>query len=83
MKPRAGPFASVKEFNDWMSWLVKRGCGQHWPGIEEKDLHDPWRKDLPDDAKVVFTHADLHPSNIFIASDKPYNIVSIIDWQQS
>lgn len=38
---------------------------------------------LPDDTKVVFTHADLHPSNIIVDERLPSKILAIIDWEQS
>lgn len=81
--PRGGPFTNVKEFHDWLSSMLTRGMEQHWPGIEPADIPDPYRKGLPEDAAIVFTHADLHPSNILISRQKSHSIVSIIDWQQS
>lgn len=81
--PRAGPFTTVKEFHDWLSSMVKLGKEQHWPGIDPSEIPDPWRQSLPDDSAVVFTHADLHRSNILISPEKPHCIISIIDWQQS
>lgn len=81
--PRGGPFANVKEFHDWLSWILIKDKGHHLPSINPADIPDPYRQGLPDDVSVVFTHADLHPSNILISHDKPHNIVSIIDWQQS
>ncbi|EEP79187.1 predicted protein [Uncinocarpus reesii 1704] len=44
---------------------------------------DPYRNSMPDDAEVVFTHADLHPSNILVSEDSPSKISAIIDWRQS
>ncbi|ENH71985.1 hypothetical protein FOC1_g10001832 [Fusarium oxysporum f. sp. cubense race 1] len=59
IRPRAGPFSSVKEFHDWFSFLFKRL------------------------AAIVFTHADLHQSNIMVSEGWPCRVVAIIDWHQS
>ena len=83
LRPPAGPFGSATEFHDWLSAMIKRGIEHHWPGIDSADIPDPYRKGLPDDAAVVFTHADLHPSNIIVSLDSPCRIVAIIDWRQS
>ncbi|KAJ0134688.1 Retrotransposase [Fusarium oxysporum f. sp. albedinis] len=66
IRPRAGPFSSVKECHDWLSFLFKRlaASGSHWEGYELEDIPDPYRQLLHDDRGVVFTHADLHQSNI-------------------
>lgn len=81
IKPSAGPFASVKEFHDWLSYLIKRGKGMHWP--DPSLIPDPFQDLLPDDSPITFTHADLHPSNIMVSANDPCRIVSIIDWHQS
>ncbi|KAH7011273.1 kinase-like domain-containing protein [Ilyonectria destructans] len=80
--PRAGPFRSVKEFHDWLSAMIRRGKESHWPGLAPEDIPDPYRQLLPD-AAVVFTHADLHPSNIIVSSEPPYRVTALIDWEQS
>jgi hypothetical protein len=80
-KPSAGPFASVKEFHDWLSYLTKRGKEIHWP--DPSQIPDPSRYLLPDNSPITFTHADLHPSNIIVSIDNPCHIVAIIDWHQS
>lgn len=43
------------------------------------------RGQLPDEAPITFTHADLHPSNIMLtATDvKPVRVLAILDWHQS
>jgi thiamine kinase-like enzyme len=39
---------------------------------------------MPDDAEVVFTHADLHPSNIIVSKDaESPKVLAILDWRQS
>ncbi|KAK7996659.1 inner nuclear membrane protein SRC1 [Apiospora arundinis] len=81
--PRAGPFVTTKEFHDWLSSMLKKDKGQHWPGVDPSEIPDPYRQGLPDDSPVVFTHADLHPSNILISTETPRRIVAIVDWQQS
>ena len=80
-KPSAGPFASVKEFHDWLSYLTKRGKEMHWP--DPSQIPDPCRHLLPDNSPITFTHADLHPSNIIVSTDNPCRVVAIIDWHQS
>lgn len=52
-----------------------------------KDLgvHPPHesRHHLPDQDSIVFTHADLHPSNILVSTGRNPRVVSIVDWHQS
>ncbi|KAF5262050.1 hypothetical protein FOXYS1_7229, partial [Fusarium oxysporum] len=85
IRPRAGPFSSVKEFHDWFSFLFKRlaASGSHWEGYELEDIPDPYRQLLHDDPGVVFTYADLHQSNIMVSEGWPCRVVAIIDWHQS
>ncbi|KAF5667248.1 phosphotransferase family [Fusarium heterosporum] len=82
-RPSAGPFTSVKGFHDWLSITIRQGIEEHWPGMKPEEIPDPYREMLPDDAQVIFTHADLHPSNIIVSPDSPSTIVAIIDWEQS
>lgn len=65
-RPPAGPFTAVKDFHDWLSRLIRTGCEVHWPGYTLEEIPDPYRAMLPDNAEVVFTHSDLHPSNILV-----------------
>lgn len=81
-RPPAGPFSSVAQFHDWMAMVIKSGVRHHWPGKELSEIPDPYRSGMPDDAEVVFTHADIHPSNVMVSKDSP-KIVAIIDWWQS
>ncbi|KAK6853770.1 hypothetical protein PG995_010582 [Apiospora arundinis] len=81
--PPAGPFSSVKGFHDWLSWKLMHSNAEHQPGVDPSDTPDPYRLGLPDSSSVVFTHADLHPSNILVSTESPHHIVAIIDWQQS
>jgi hypothetical protein len=81
--PPGGPFNSVAEFHDWLSILIRTGLEQHWPGKKPSEIPEPYRECLPDDAPVVLTHGDLHPSNIMVSTDSPCNVVAIIDWHQS
>lgn len=82
-RPPAEPFSSVAEFHDWISNTIKEGIRQHWSGRELSQIPDPYRNGLPDDAEVVFTHADLHPSNIMVSATSPTKILVLIDWRQS
>ncbi|KAF5561729.1 phosphotransferase family [Fusarium napiforme] len=45
IRPRAGPFLSVKEFHDWFSFLIRRQAagGPHWEGYKLEDIPDPYR----------------------------------------
>ncbi|KAF3490864.1 uncharacterized protein GIQ15_00381 [Arthroderma uncinatum] len=81
--PPAGPFLSVAQFHDWMEIVIKTGIRHHWPGKELSEIPDPYRNSMPDDAEVVFTHADLHPSNVMVSEDSPSKLLAIIDWRQS
>lgn len=51
---------------------------------EDRTIPNP-RHDLPDDERIVFTHADVHPSNIMVSSDEnaPCRVLCLIDWEQS
>ncbi|EFE43102.1 hypothetical protein TRV_02107 [Trichophyton verrucosum HKI 0517] len=81
--PPAGPFYSVTELHDWISTVLKMKVQPyHWQGKELSEIPDPYRSRLPDDAKVVFTHGDLHPSNIMV-SEVTNKIIAVIDWRQS
>jgi hypothetical protein len=80
-KPPAGPFSSVKEFHDWLSYLTKRGKEPYWP--DPSIIPDPFRELLPDNSFITFTHSDLHPRNIMVSTDSPCRIVALVDWHQS
>ncbi|KAF2258103.1 kinase-like protein [Lojkania enalia] len=73
----AGPFSSVSDFHDWFTSAY--GATQH---VQDKPPH-PYRPFLPDNVPIVFTHADLHPSNIILSSGPDPRVVAIIDWHQS
>lgn len=49
---------------------------------DPETVPEPYRKDLPDDSEIVFTHGDLHRSNIIISSTPP-RVAALIDWEQS
>lgn len=78
-----GPFSTVSEFHDYFT--LSFGPGRGIP-VEGREPH-PYRSTLPDDVPIVFTHADLHPSNILITRPQAQKgrsrVLSIIDWQQS
>ncbi|EXL92869.1 kinase-like domain-containing protein [Fusarium oxysporum II5] len=63
--------------------ILVPASGSHWEGHELEDIPDPYRQLLHDDPGVVFTHADLHQSNIMVSEGWPCRIVAIIDWHQS
>jgi len=74
----AGPFTSMKQFHDWFASLYKRPMTN-----ASVFVPDPFRQYLPDDSEIVFTHGDLHPSNIMLSSSHPAQVTAIIDWEQS
>ena len=63
--------------------MIRTGHESHWPGKTASEIPDPYRDGLPDDAEVVFTHGDLHPSNIMVSRESPCKVVALIDWRQS
>ncbi|GFF48390.1 hypothetical protein IFM58399_08288 [Aspergillus lentulus] len=73
-----GPFATVKEFHDWFTFLCRRRMPDPYSVLIE-----PYRYELPDDCAIKFTHGDLHRSNIVISSSRPYRTLAIVDWEQS
>lgn len=77
----AGPFPTVKTFNDYFIHLMWTG-----PGLPDPKYIHPQRAGLPDNVPVFFTHADLTPTNIILSpsqSGQPTRVVAIIDWHQS
>lgn len=75
--PLLRPFTSRTVFHDWLSWLWRR----HVP--DPQSIEDEWRDLLPDNGPIVFTHGDLHQSNIIVTATSPCKVVSIIDWEQA
>ncbi|KAL4936881.1 hypothetical protein BDV06DRAFT_204035 [Aspergillus oleicola] len=74
----AGPFPSVRDFNNWFTFLYRRKIPDpHSIPIE------PFRTEIPDDCAIKFTHGDLHPTNIIVSSQKPYLVLALVDWEQS
>jgi hypothetical protein len=73
-RPKAGPFASIKLFHDWLSWLP----GSLIPDCPKYE--DPWRPLLPDDGPIKLTHGDLHRGNIIISTTSPPRVLAIVDW---
>jgi thiamine kinase-like enzyme len=49
---------------------------------DPETVQEPYRKNLPDDSDIVYTHGDLHRSNIIISSTAP-QVVALVDWEQS
>ncbi|KAK6514937.1 hypothetical protein TWF506_007294 [Arthrobotrys conoides] len=78
--PPAGPFTTVRTFHDWFAYLPRP-----WEARDRSP--DPLRAHLIDDSDIVFTHGDLHPSNIMISYPKNKEndeiVLTIIDWHQS
>lgn len=75
--PTAGPFTSVPEFHVWFTSTFGSRASE-----PNRSPH-PYRSNLPDDVTIVFTHADLHPSNIMLSASPNPRVLSIIDWHQS
>lgn len=74
----AGPFATVRDFHDWFTFLHRRPMSDPYSVPVE-----PFRHDLQDDCAVRFTHSDLHRSNIIVIPTPPYRILAVVDWEQS
>ncbi|OBT60385.1 hypothetical protein VE03_10145 [Pseudogymnoascus sp. 23342-1-I1] len=75
----AGPFQDPTSFYDWFSQL-----GGPKPYDPKAPMH-PMRAGLPNESSIVFTHSDLHRSNIIVTkldSGTP-RILAIVDWHQS
>lgn len=51
--------------------------------MKPEETPDPYRAMIPDDAAIVFTHAELHCSNILVDPDNPSTIVAILNWHYS
>ncbi|KAK4237713.1 kinase-like domain-containing protein [Achaetomium macrosporum] len=62
-----GPFASVREFHDFVQFMSAAWCPM------ENRFPDPSRALLPDAARVCLTHGDLHLGNI----------LGLVDWGQA
>ena len=71
-----GPFGSVKDFHDWFIQQYKRKMS------DPETVAEPYRKDLPDDSEIVFSHNDLHRANIIISST-PLRVAALVDCEQS
>ena len=78
-KQPAGPFPDVKSFYDWFSKLSVR------MPLAQDNAIDPMRSGLQDNDGIVFTHSDLHRSNILVSKldNAIPRVVAIIDWHQS
>lgn len=74
----AGPFATVKDFHDWFTFLPRRRMSDPYSVPVE-----PFRHELPDSRAIKFTHGDLHRSNIIVTHSRPYHTLAIVDWEQS
>ncbi|EPS37534.1 hypothetical protein H072_8777 [Dactylellina haptotyla CBS 200.50] len=79
--PPAGPFATVRDFHDWFTQLSN-------PPEARDYTPDPLRAHLIDNSDIVFTHGDLHPSNILVSLEEEKDgtqrfVLTIIDWHQS
>jgi hypothetical protein len=72
-------FSDVASFHDWFTTLTWRTV------LESDETPHPWRSGLLDDIPIVFTHSDLHRSNIIMSWDenRAPRIAGIIDWHQS
>lgn len=75
----AGPFHSVKEFNDKM----QEDALPYVP-LAERNFDDPYRNLFPDSGQILFTHADINSHNIMIAGPAgSRKITALIDWEQA
>lgn len=70
-------FPSVASFHNCFSTLYLHG---------REAPPDPRRRELPDDVPIVFTHGDLHRSNIIVSPSTdpgPPRVLAVVDWHQS
>jgi thiamine kinase-like enzyme len=74
----AGPFGSVAAFHAWFTALYLRRV----PDLNNVPDH-PLRHEVADDYAILFTHGDLHRSNILISTAESVKLRAIIDWEQS
>jgi len=72
--PGGRPFRTVKDFNDWISWLPQKDLP------DSQKYSDPYRPYLPDNDSIVLTHGDLHRGNIIVSATTPPRIAAIVDW---
>ncbi|KAM5361432.1 hypothetical protein ACJZ2D_013122 [Fusarium nematophilum] len=79
--PTTGPFQSVSQFHDYFTVTIGPRAFEPYA---ERSPH-PYRSNLPDNVPIVFTHGDLHPSNIILSSRKGdgLRVRAVIDWQQA
>ncbi|CAE7030240.1 hypothetical protein PTNB73_05562 [Pyrenophora teres f. teres] len=75
--PLLRPFPTRAVFYDWFSWLWRRRVP------DPQTIEDPWRELLPDDSPVVFTHGDLHRSNIIVTATSPTKVIAILDCEHA
>ncbi len=78
----AGPFQTVSNFHNYYTLTI----GPNTDRMDYRSLSPhPYRSMLPDDVPIVFTHADLHPSNIILSPNKETGsrVATVVDWQQS
>lgn len=80
----AGPFSTIKSFNDWVFAAATRQRPGPDGSIESLDLPEMSRNLLPDTGNIYLTHGDLTPGNLMISKD-PHNrkVETIIDWEQA
>lgn len=76
---RSGTFSDVASINEWFANLARP------PDLDWKEYPHSWSRGLLDDAPIVFTHTDLHRSNIMISRspDGAPTVIGLIDWHQS
>ena len=75
--PSTGPFNDLEAFYIWMEWLPQRFLEPH------QRYTDPYLDLMPADSAIVFTHADVHRTNIIVSASGPPRILAMIDWGQS
>lgn len=79
-----GPFLTIKSFNNWVFAAATRqrpGPDGIIPGLDHPCMY---RKGLPDNGTIYFTHGDLTPGNVIISGDPGHRTIqAIIDWEQA
>jgi Phosphotransferase enzyme family len=69
-----GPFTSISEFHDFLVAPVMQ--------CPRPELPVEYRKRLPDDCPIIFTHADVSYEHIFV-DEVNGNVTGIIDWEMA
>ncbi|KAJ0120489.1 hypothetical protein J7T55_015218 [Diaporthe amygdali] len=76
----SGPFATIKDFNDW----VQLAALPTTP-LSQREYEDPYRTLLPDTGDIHFAHGDFHLGNIMLSNlpGAVPTITGVMDWEEA